>query len=909
MNRNVEILAPAGSFMSMQASFKAGADAVYMGGRRFGARAYAENPEDDELRKAIDYAHMRGKRLYLTVNTIVKENELGELYDYLKPLYLHGLDAVIVQDLGALKLISRCFPELPVHISTQMSLTTAEAGKLFGSNVVRIVPARELTIEEIAELKKNSGLELEVFVHGALCYSYSGQCLFSSACGDRSGNRGRCAQPCRKPYYCGLSSGHTQPEKFVPSEKSVSFGKDGLYAGSGLPENGRAYLLSPKDICTLDRIPDLIEAGVDSFKIEGRMKSPAYACGVTEIYRKAVDLYYELGREGYYRYIGSHASEWQDFKTRLADLFNRGGFSEGYAFSETGSNMMSVDRPNHEGVFVGEAVIEKGFAVLKPVVKLYQGDVLEIRDGRRKDWYSYTTPVENGISNTLRFKAAAGEMKTLEGARVRVFRLRCERLLRELNERYVEAKDCIPVTGSVYLAPGSEMVCSVETALPNGITGRKYYAAAAGETISEAVNAPLTEKTVSDKVMRSGDSEFEFTELSVEIEGRPFAAKSVLGSIRRQAFALLRQEICNDFRRTEDGIALYTAALYGGKTENAEASAELSGKTKETYHAEYRNEKVIREQPREADGKVMTSCITTSVEQLEACISSDYVDRVVIDTETPVCEFFLENAEHLTGRIREKGKQLFFRTAQIADEKNLGELKGLAETYGRDITGFYIRNLSAAQVIQEVYAGHPGAAQAIQGLYAERLVPYLIADKNLYAANSEACGWFAGHGFSGFVYPSELDRKEMAELDSGLDAAGVRVQKELCVYGREQLMLSRQCIKNSLERCNGKREWLKIVSEEGKEYPVFTDCKSCRNRIYNADVTDLWEKTDGIKNPGIDIYRFEFTDETESQTKEVLFRFSQTSRGKTGRPAAAETRKNRKNEKNLKFGHFERPVL
>jgi putative protease len=194
MHNNVEILAPAGSVMSLQASFKAGADAVYMGGTRFGARAYAENPNDDELIRAIDYAHLHGKRLYLTVNTLVKESEFGGLYDYLNLLMREGLDAVLIQDLGVLDFVMKNFKSLPIHISTQGNITESLAVRFYNEQITRIVPARELTLEEIRELKKKTGREIEVFVHGALCYSYSGQCLFSSMCGDRSGNRGRCAQ-------------------------------------------------------------------------------------------------------------------------------------------------------------------------------------------------------------------------------------------------------------------------------------------------------------------------------------------------------------------------------------------------------------------------------------------------------------------------------------------------------------------------------------------------------------------------------------------------------------------------------------------------------------------------------------------------------------------------------------------
>ena len=259
-----EILAPAGSMEAVKAAVYAGADAVYLGGSRFGARAYADNFEEAGLIAAIEYAHLYGVKVYLAVNTLFRNEEIRELYTYLLPYYEAGLDAVIVQDLGVLSCIHALFPDLPIHASTQMTITMPYAYSLLKDyGVTRIVPARDLSMEEIGDLKKTDPApEVEVFVQGALCYCYSGQCLMSSLAGGRSGNRGRCAQPCRKLY-----------------ETTVEF-KD--YKG---------YYLSPKDMCTIDILGDLIDIGIDSFKIEGRMKSPEYAAGVVAVYRDFIDRY------------------------------------------------------------------------------------------------------------------------------------------------------------------------------------------------------------------------------------------------------------------------------------------------------------------------------------------------------------------------------------------------------------------------------------------------------------------------------------------------------------------------------------------------------------------------------------------------------------------------------------------
>ena len=261
MKKKVEILAPAGSFDSMKAAVAAGADAVYMGGSRFGARAYAENPDETGMLEAINYVHLHGRQLYMTVNTLVKEDEMDDLYDYLLPYYQAGLDAVIVQDMGVFSYIREHFPDLPVHASTQMTITGPEGAALMTRmGAVRIVTARELSLEEIRRIYQETGVEIESFVHGALCYCYSGQCLFSSLIGGSSGNRGRCAQTCRLPFDVLRRLDENNPNENKKQKK-----ENGV-----LNPGDSKYVLSLKDLCTLDILPDILEAGVYSLKIEGR---------------------------------------------------------------------------------------------------------------------------------------------------------------------------------------------------------------------------------------------------------------------------------------------------------------------------------------------------------------------------------------------------------------------------------------------------------------------------------------------------------------------------------------------------------------------------------------------------------------------------------------------------------------
>ncbi|MDE6747597.1 MAG: U32 family peptidase [Lachnospiraceae bacterium] len=317
MGKNkVELLAPAGNYQAFIGAINAGADAVYLGGDKFSARAYADNFTEDEICKALRYAHFNGKKIYLTLNTLVKETEFSLLYDFVRPFYEAGLDGIIIQDLGVWQYIRETFPGMPLHASTQMTITGMMGADFLKENgASRIVPARELSLEEIKRIKEETGLEFECFIHGAMCYCYSGQCLFSSILGGRSGNRGRCAQPCRLSY-------------------SVSDMDTGAVSKE-------IYPLSLKDMCTIEYFPKLIDAGIDSFKIEGRMKRPEYAAGVTAVYRKYIDRYYEKGMEEY------HVDK--SDMDRLKKLYIRSELQTGYYERKNGREMVTLDKPGYIG--------------------------------------------------------------------------------------------------------------------------------------------------------------------------------------------------------------------------------------------------------------------------------------------------------------------------------------------------------------------------------------------------------------------------------------------------------------------------------------------------------------------------------------------------------------------------------
>lgn len=489
-DRKIEILSPAGSYAAFEAALKAGADAVYIGGARFGARAYAENFAEEELIQAIREAHFYDRKLYLTVNTLLKEEEIDGLYDYLAPCYENGLDAVIVQDMGVAGYIRRYFPGLDVHASTQMTITGALGAKFVESRgITRVVPARELSLEEIRQIRRETDLEIECFVHGALCYCYSGQCLLSSMIGGRSGNRGQCAQPCRLPY---------------------------------MFDEKKKYYLSPKDICTLEIIPDLIEAGIDSFKIEGRMKKPEYVAGVTSLYRKYTDIYLDTG--------GKDFHVLPEDREMLMDLYNRGGSSTGYFQMRNGREMMSLDRPNHAGVPAVKVQYQKGREVhALAVTDLNAGDVLEITGGKNN--HTLGKPVKKGGSLTFLIQK---QIRLSKGQLLN--RTRNESLLHCIDTGIIGKELQRPADGELTAKTGTPArlrVCS----------GGVSFQAVTDEPVQPAQSRPMDQERICSQIRKTGNSGFYFQDLSIEMDENIFIPVGQLNSLRRRALEGLKEKL------------------------------------------------------------------------------------------------------------------------------------------------------------------------------------------------------------------------------------------------------------------------------------------------------------------------------------------------------------------------------
>ncbi|MBR6644096.1 MAG: U32 family peptidase [Lachnospiraceae bacterium] len=793
--RKPEILAPAGSIESLRGAVAAGADAVYIGGSRFGARAYADNPETDVLLSAIDYVHSKDRRIYLTVNTLLKEQELTkELIPFLEKYYRAGVDAVIVQDVGVLHFLAAHFPELPVHLSTQMTLVGADSVKMFeGYPVTRLVPARELSFEELRTIRANTGLEMECFVHGALCYCYSGQCLLSSMIGGRSGNRGRCAQPCRMAY------------TVLEDRKRVA---DGLYA------------LSPKDLCTLDMIPQLVTAGIDSFKIEGRMKRPEYTAGVTAAYRFMTDLYFEYGEEEFYQYLKKHPQILSEQMDSVTDLYNRGGFTKGYYVQYHGNEMMSMERPNHTGTKVGEVVSGKGNrAKIKLEKLLNPQDVLEIRDASGNN-YEFTVG-KAGIEEKSGWYETNVKKDFLLVPGQPVYRTKNESLLNKLQTDYVERVVQMPVKAEFTAVPGlpAKLTVRLDAHQRSSLTPgadmentREVSVTVTGDEVMEAQNQPVTEEKIRTQLLKTGESEFCFEELKVVTGEQTFLPMGKIKELRRTAFERLTEEMLKGYRR------------------------ELLGQV------------FLTEQGNNVPGKQEVIALVSTQEQCRYVLSDERITTVYVDVPGDVYKKSLE----LCHEVKKSGKKAFLVLPHIFRQKEKEKYQSMQEQLSPEVLdGFLAKSLEELVFLKET---------ALDKQYEVRL------NYNLYTFQPWAKQFFKENGYCRFTVPVELNEEEIAGL-------GVS-DCDFIVYGRLPLMVSAQCVRDNVLRCSaGKRtEGIVLKDRMGAEFPVRQHCEFCYNTIYNSACFSL--AGTGVEERFAPAgWRFDFTYETPVEQKEVLDAF------------------------------------
>lgn len=830
MDRRIEILAPAGSYEAMRAAMNAGCDAVYMGGSRFGARAYADNPDEDTLIRAIEEAHLRDKRLYLTVNTLVKEEErLDLLYKYLEKYYLAGLDAVIVQDVGVMRFIHRHFPKLAIHASTQTTITMGQGANLLKSmGVTRIVTARELSFKEIKAIRSTTDMEIETFVHGALCYSYSGQCLMSSMIGGRSGNRGRCAQPCRMPY------------QFFSDNKIIS-------------SEAEPYLLSPKDINTLALIPNFLEAGVTSFKIEGRMKRPEYAAGVTHIYRKYLDLYLSHGKDRFYDYL--KGNDYRSDMLNLMDLYNRGGFSEGYGKTYHGKDMMSMARPNHSGVAIGRVVsCGKGNASIQLDEDVYSQDVLEIRSNDNKLQYEFTLKDNRPKGDLLKTRVGLASSKKNHrlskdqayGLDIKigdmVYRTRNNSLLDSIAESFINKDARQNIRGFLYAKQGERLQLT--------LSYKDQSVTAYHNKVEEAIKQPMDEERLRSSIDKLGDTMYQFKELYIESDKNIFIPVAGLNEIRREAVAMLTEAIVASFQRSHEdlGISRDIKDYIVNKDSSQNIKISVSVQTKEQYEEAWKYPE----------------------------ISSIYVDYD---------SFSMEEIIDMAKASCKANKTFYVLLPHICRMKVYDQLdKDIDNLMGyKEVDGFIAKNFEEVELLQRLFSDRGEEKR-------------LRLNHNMYIFNKEAKLFWKDKNVHAFTAPVELNEKEL--MDLGLE------ELELMVYGYLPLMVTAQCLYTSTNACNkckaasNKIDY--ILDRMGKRFYVKASCSSCSNIIYNGQRLSLLGQADQIRDLGPDGIRLDFTFETVDEVKAVLSAY---------RDVFYYGKNPKLDFDNVTTGHFKRGVL
>lgn len=834
-----EVLAPAGSMEALKAAIYAGADAVYVGGSQFGARAFADNFSKDELLGAIDFVHTYGKKIYMTVNTLLKEKEIREvLYEYLLPFYAQGLDAVIVQDVGVFALVREVFPDLPVHISTQMGVLTEYGAKTMKfEGATRVVPGRELSIEEVRDITAVLDFETECFVHGALCYCYSGQCFLSSRIGGRSGNRGRCAQPCRLQYQLVDECG--------------SFGQN-RYGKDGRKE---ACYLSPKDLCSLEYLPELIQAGVDSLKIEGRMKKPEYVSAVTRVYRKYVDIALEC-LENETDYIVDEADQ-----LLLRQLFNRGGFTDGYWYQHNGQEMMSIERPNHNGVYIGEVErIEKGSIFFTTKEQLHRRDVIELRLG--DDVIELTSPLDASAGSCVRLNA--NQIKRIQCG-MKLYRMKSPHMI----EQVLGSGDAkIKLNATLRLQVGQPMELTYSLLENEYVLGM-----ATGPILEAASKQAATREQVEKTVSQFGGTYYEIGAIETLLDASVFVPGKALKQLRRDALEQLEQNIMGLSRKSLDSVQpIHT--FFENCSKNLQSIVQDMTLDFASNHKHTNDEQC-------AIGKLMVQCHT--VAQLQCALQSESVGRVIISygcalalKKDKLAQLLVEfeKAHHETKCDVNAKKQIYLALPSMFRKKDAQLVEPLLAI--PEISGALVGSLDAFSYMLTME----------NEIFSKRNEFSVLFSDTLYCYNTIAFGYWmrklsaSRYCYGGVIAPKELSLRELKELNlPGLC---------LPLYGHTVVMTSAQCVKRTAGCCGNARSidedgrigqsdscqsLTKIKDRKGKVYQLEHICMSCHTVLREQEPVSLSGCYCDVMDLLVGQYYLEFVDEDDQTMSTILENF------------------------------------
>ncbi len=782
MKNNVELLCPVGNFDCLKAAVQNGADAVYLGASNFSARASATNFSFEELKQAIEYAHIRDVKVHLALNTLIKNSELDSALSLASYAYEIGVDAIIVQDLGLAKILIKSFPKLPIHASTQMTIHNLEGvvqAERLGFS--RVILSRELSLEEINYISRNSNIEIECFVHGALCISYSGQCLFSSMVGGRSANRGKCAQACRLPY-----------ELLEDNETVIDKG----------------YLLSPRDLCGLDNLGFLIEAGITSLKIEGRLKSPEYVATVTRIYRKYIDLYLKNG---------NFTVDEKD-RIDLLQVFNRGGFSSGHFNDFPNKDLIFKDKSNNMGIYVGNVA---NFDSNKGHIKLNLADSIEIGDTItfEKENTRYTVS-ELMIENSNIRSASTGQIVTIGRMKGnihlsdKIYKLSSKSLSDFALKSYqnVEIKKIL-LACKIIIKKDSPVIVKVKAVNPSSnyqdiiinITSDIYPV--------ESINQPITEEKIIEQFKKTGNTPYEFIKFDIDLDNNLYIPKiSSLNALRRDVLKKLEDSAIKHSIRVSEELKL----------------------------------KNVQKEVSILKPKIKKTSLLLNILNLDFDYNNlQDVDRIYI----PIKYFSMQKYENILTTITSRFiTYIYMPTITTTNYKNIfmNSISSALSKY--KIKGFVISNLAGFTLLKEFKKDYD-----------------FIGNYTLNVFNDYTASELNNLGISTITLSPELNKLDIENICNGISS-------ELIVYGNTPLMnikyclfgTSNQCYPECSNRCNSSHKYY-LKDRMGFSMRVLPDNIQTITTIYNAKITSL-----ACSDLNIDYSRIDIIDEDINTINHII---------------------------------------
>lgn len=711
----IDLLSPVGDFDCLKAAVQNGANSVYFGANLFNARASASNFDIETLEQAIIYAKTRGVKTNLTLNTLIKDNEFKDAFELAKKAYEFGIDAIIVQDLGLAKQLIKHFPNLDIHASTQMSIHNLQGVlKMQELGFKRVVLSRELSLYEIEYICKNTNIEIEVFIHGALCISYSGQCLFSSMVGGRSGNRGKCAQPCRLPY------------ELLENDKKI--------------DNG--HLLSTRDLCGLDFIPDLINAGVTCLKIEGRMKNPEYVATVTRIYRKYIDL-----AESNKEYIIDE----NDRKT-LLQVFNRGMSSTGHLSNQPNKNLIFKEKPNNMGLFLGKVEKynkNKGYITVKLQEPIEIGDSISLEKETGTYNVSELMFKEKNIKETsIGQTVTIGRMKGNINLGDKIFKISSKSLKQIANDSIKNENRKVKLTCKISIKKGLPIQLSVKSANKLDIYSNLNINCKSDIIPEEAKNKPLEKEKILTQLNKTNNSLYEFKNINIDLDEGLFLPKiSTLNELRRTALENTYNFAVNNIKRSCENLTFDNLT-----------NEQNSNKNK--YDTNLKNKKI----------SVLLNILHTDFDYSKL----NNIDNIYV----PLKYFTNLNYSEVLNILQQNFKlYVYMPTIIKSNYRNLfyNNIEKTIEKY--DIKGFVVSNISNLKLLEEVFQNN-------NNYHFELVANYTFNVFNCYSVDE-----LKKLGIGKFTFSPESNTEIISSL-----CTNSCLPKELIVYGNVPLMNINYCV-------------------------------------------------------------------------------------------------------------------